>query len=401
MTALSACAALIARERDGGLGQRIEIPLSDALLEGSGILTTRVEKQAPCGAASSRPGSTGRATTRCMCFTSGAFRHLAGLARVSGNEAWLEDGSLDWAALRTDPEAPAAWRAKLVSLFATRDADEWEALLRPAGIPIAQLRTTREWLREPAAEAAGCVTEQDDGAGHPVRTLRQAVDFEPLSCPASARARPGFAGLPGTPPLRGMKVLDLCRVVAAPTVTRLLTDLGAEVIKVDIDPAEARSAYDEPLFHVYLNRGKKGLILNLKTPADRKRFDALVADADMLVTNVSAGRLPEDGAVARRAAPAQPGARLHLPEPLRRHRAVGRLQGLRRDRQLRHRRLVAHGGLGDRPVGRAPGQRPALALHRLHGRRAQRLRGRRRPLRPRPARPHLPGEHQPGPDRPA
>src|ERR1700733_4396212 len=38
MTALSACASLIARERDGGLGQRIEIPLSDALLEGSGIL---------------------------------------------------------------------------------------------------------------------------------------------------------------------------------------------------------------------------------------------------------------------------------------------------------------------------------------------------------------------------
>ena len=64
MTALSACAALIARERDGGLGQRIEIPLSDALLEGSGILTTRVEKQAPCGAASSRRGSTGPATTR-------------------------------------------------------------------------------------------------------------------------------------------------------------------------------------------------------------------------------------------------------------------------------------------------------------------------------------------------
>ena len=80
---------------------------------------------------------------------------------------------------------------------------------------------------------------------------------------------------------------------------------------------------------------------------------------------------------------------------------MGRLQGLRRDRQLRHRRLIAHRGLGDRPVGRAPGQRPALALHRLHGRRAQRLRGRRRPLRPRSARPHLPGEYQPRPDRPA
>ncbi len=292
MAALSACAALIARERDGGLGQRIEIPLSDALLEGSGILTTRVEKQAPMRGGVFAPGLYRSRDDQVMCFTSGVYRHLEGLARVSGNEAWIEDGSLDWKALRTDPEAPARWRAKLVGLFATRDADEWEALLRPAGIPVARLRTTREWLRDPAAEAAGCVVEQDDGAGHPVRTLRQAVDFWPAG-PAGAPA--GFAGPAGAPPLRGMKVLDLCRVVAAPTVTRLLADLGAEVIKVDTDPAEARSAYDEPLFHVHLNRGKQGLVLNLKTPAGRQRFEALVTDADLLVTNVSAGRLPAAG----------------------------------------------------------------------------------------------------------
>ena len=299
LAALSACAALIARERDGGLGQRIEIPLADALLEASGILTTRVEKQAPMRGGVFAPGLYRSRDDQVLCFTSGVFRHLEGLARISGNAAWIEDGTLDWHALRTDPEAPARWRAKLVGLFATRDADEWEALLRPAGIPVARLRTTREWLREPAAEAAGCVVEQDDGTGRPVRTLRAAVDFEPtLLCPAQplpAPAPPSQAGLPGTPPLTGIKVVDLCRVVAAPTVTRLLTDLGAEVIKVDIDPAQARSAYDEPLFHVYLNRGKKGAVLNLKAPADRARFDALVAEADMLVTNVSASRLPEAG----------------------------------------------------------------------------------------------------------
>ena len=162
MAALSACAALIARERDGGLGQRIEIPLSDALLEGSGILTTQVEKQVPMRGGVFAPGLYRSRDDRVLCFTSGVFRHLEGLARISGNAAWLEDGTLDWHALRTDPEAPARWRAQLVGLFATRDAAEWEALLRPAGIPVARLRTTREWLREPAAEAAGCVVEQDE-----------------------------------------------------------------------------------------------------------------------------------------------------------------------------------------------------------------------------------------------
>jgi crotonobetainyl-CoA:carnitine CoA-transferase CaiB-like acyl-CoA transferase len=312
LAALSACAALIARERDGGLGQRVEIPLADALLEGSGILTTRVEKQAPMHGGVFAPGLYRSRDDQVLCFTSGAFRHLEGLARTSGNAAWLEDGTLDWHALRTDPEAPARWRAKLVGLFATRDADAWEALLRPAGIPVARLRTTREWLREPAAEAAGCVVEQDDGTGRTVRTLRAAADFEAVDIAAGDFAAvdiaavdfaagapvsvpPAVTSHPGAPPLTGIKVLDLCRVVAAPTVTRLLTDLGAEVIKVDIDPAEARAAYDEPLFHVYLNRGKKGAVLNLKAPADRARFDALAAEADMLVTNVSAGRLPELG----------------------------------------------------------------------------------------------------------
>jgi crotonobetainyl-CoA:carnitine CoA-transferase CaiB-like acyl-CoA transferase len=292
MTALSACAALITRDRDGGLGQRIETPLSDALLEASGIMTTWVEKPVPMRGGCFAPGLYRSRDDKVMCFTSGVHRHLTGLARISGNEAWIEDGTLDWAALRHDPEASERWRDKLVSLFATRDADDWEALLRPAGIPIARLRTTREWLREPAAAAAGCVVEQDDGAGHAVRTLGPAVDFAPAT---AAAARTGFGGHPDDPPLTGIRVLDLCRVVAAPTVTRLLTDLGAEVIKVDIDPAQARSAYEEPLFHVYLNRGKKGAILNLKTPADRERFDVLVSAADLLVTNVSAGRLPGAG----------------------------------------------------------------------------------------------------------
>jgi crotonobetainyl-CoA:carnitine CoA-transferase CaiB-like acyl-CoA transferase len=82
----------------------------------------------------------------------------------------------------------------------------------------------------------------------------------------------------------------MCRVVAGPTISRLLGDLGAEVIKVDGDPNRARTSYDEPLFHAYLNRGKRGLMLDLALAEDRATFDALLVDADVLVTNVPVGR---------------------------------------------------------------------------------------------------------------
>ncbi len=361
MTALSACAALIARERDGGLGQRVEIPLSDALLEGSGILTTRVEKQEPMRGRRLRAGTLPVARDgQVMCFTSGVHPPSGGPGPHQ-RQRGLDRGRLGGPGppCGLDPAAPAAWRAKLVGLFATRDADEVGASCGLAGDsdrPAAD--HLREWLRGAVlAEAAGCVIEQDDDAGHPVRTLRQAVDFAPTvlvpapPCPAGAPA--GFAGLPGTPPLRGMRVLDLCRVVAAPTVTRLLTDLGADVIKVDVDPAEARSAYDEPLFHVYLNRGKRGVILNHKAPADRQRFDPRGAGADMLVTNVSAGRLSGTGLsddALGRLNPALVFSYLNLygvTGPWADFKGYAEIWA-----QLRHRRLVTHRGAG-RPPRRA------------------------------------------------
>ena len=296
MAALSACAALFARERDGGLGQRIETPLSDGLLEASGIMTTTVEKRSPVPGFGLGGGLYRSRDDQVVTICMGVHRHLVELARVSGRTEWLEDGSLGYHLLRTDASAIATVKQRLVELIATRDAADWENLLPPAGIAATRLRTTREWLRDPIAGAAGGgVVEQTGSDGRTVRTLARAVELVPADIPADTPATTGVRGRREAPPLDGVRVVDLSRVVAAPTVARLLADLGADVVKVDSDPAKARMAYDEPLFHVFLNRGKRGIILDLKHEQDRVTFDGLIGAADVVVTNISTGRLPAVG----------------------------------------------------------------------------------------------------------
>lgn len=79
--------------------------------------------------------------------------------------------------------------------------------------------------------------------------------------------------------LSGFKVVEMCRIIAGPTITRILAEYGAEVIKVT-------SPYlsDVPFFQVDGNMGKHTCDLDLKkSQEDRAKFEALLKDADILV----------------------------------------------------------------------------------------------------------------------
>jgi CoA:oxalate CoA-transferase len=109
-----------------------------------------------------------------------------------------------------------------------------------------------------------------------------------------------------TGPLAGLTIVDLSRVLAGPYATMVLSDLGARVIKVERpgtgDDSRAIGPFVEdaagrPMsaYFTAVNRAKESIALDLKVPADRAVFEALLAQADVLVENFRPGVLARLG----------------------------------------------------------------------------------------------------------
>lgn len=101
--------------------------------------------------------------------------------------------------------------------------------------------------------------------------------------------------------LSGYRVLDMSQLIAGPTTTRTMAEMGAEVLKVEIAPdgdltrrlpyiRDGRSAY-----YVQQNRGKKGLCVDVRSPAGKALLLELVAKVDVLVENFAPGAIARMG----------------------------------------------------------------------------------------------------------
>jgi CoA:oxalate CoA-transferase len=103
-------------------------------------------------------------------------------------------------------------------------------------------------------------------------------------------------------PLRGVRVLDLTRVLAGPFCTMNLADLGAEVIKVEMPGrgddsrsfAPTMPSGDSGYFYS-VNRGKRSITLDLRTEEGAAIFLALAAKSDVVVENFSPGTMDRFG----------------------------------------------------------------------------------------------------------
>ncbi len=168
--------------------------------------------------------------------------------------------------------------------------------------------------------------------------------------------------------LEGYRVLDFTQVLAGPTTTRYMAEMGAEVIKVEFAPdgdisrgvpylRDGRSAY-----YVQQNRGKRSLCLDLKNPAAAAIIRELIPKVDVVVENYAPGVIGRLGFRLRSGARAQSENHHVLDFDLRADWAAGESSRLRfyrmrlfrrleHDRRARRRAVAARCGLGDITTG--------------------------------------------------
>ena len=311
-SAVAVVVALYARERSG-VGQRIEVPLFDSMFQSIGRFGVRVHnapKQGPTlgdlwgGIFHCKDGE----WVRFGGPGNQNFRHFVEAADIT---SWDDDGLTEFDRPLETPEFTAEARQRIEDLFLTRTAQEWEDLIAEAGSEGAVCRTSAEWFDHPHARESQMVAEVED----PVfgKMLQPGINVRMSETPGAIRRA---APLPGqhreeivaelnrpstvshTPAvdetlkaaLDGVKVLDLCIILAGPTMGRTLAEYGANVIKID-NPKRGSTVAR----HNDINRGKRSILLDLKSDAGRDVFWRLLKDADVVAQNYRAGSLEKLG----------------------------------------------------------------------------------------------------------
>jgi crotonobetainyl-CoA:carnitine CoA-transferase CaiB-like acyl-CoA transferase len=293
--------ALIARERTGA-GQHVEAPLFDSvftLMGHSGAYVNEKGLHPPRGIHGRGAGAFRCKDGKYVQFDTSSARHLTWFAQEAGIVGWGPD-LLDPVLLR-DESKNQQLHAKLRELFLTKTAEEWETLGNKAGAAIGWCRSVQEWIENDHARAIKAVVELDDPelgptwmAGFPaelmgspgeIKGARHLPDADRNGILAELKTlRPRTASSGAEPdlrhPLQGYKVVDACVALAGPTCGRLLLEFGADVVKINAPKAGVSG---------YLNRGKRSLLLDLSSYDAQQVFWRLMADADVLVENLSPG----------------------------------------------------------------------------------------------------------------
>lgn len=289
--ALSIAMALNARGRDD-VGQRIEVPLFDATFAAMGYHGQRVHN-AP---APMMPAGGMMGWTRVVQCKDGRYvqfhagnGNFVDFAKAVGAEDWGQSADL---------------MKRVDDLFLTRTAQEWEDFSAKVQTECAICYSSAEWMDHPHARGSKMVVEVEDPRlgsmrqpGVQVRMsetpgrIRHAApapgaDGAAIRAEFAGRA-PVVAAAAGVGTLKsvldGVKVLDLCIVLAGPTCGRALAEFGADVVKID-NPGRQAVA-----FHLDINRAKHSILIDLKKPEGLELFWDLAKEADVIVQNYRAG----------------------------------------------------------------------------------------------------------------
>ncbi len=291
LCAVAVAMALNARARSG-LGQRVEIPLFDATFTVVGARGLLVN-----GKPESEPEFNW--SRQLPCKDGRWFMYVANNKKF---ETFIKSiGMAQWRDAKLPPKELAQ---KFDEVIRTRTAKEWEDIVAEIGSEGVICHSSAEWLQHPQALQSEIIADYDDPElGHfrgpginarlsvtpgAVRTPRAKMDAhrtEILQELAARRSSPPVAA--GTEVLRsalqGVKVVDLCIVLAGPTCGRTLAEFGADVIK--IDSPHVRTV----LRHNDINRAKRSILIDLKSKEGLEIFWKLVDQADVVLQNFRSG----------------------------------------------------------------------------------------------------------------
>ncbi|MFN8616179.1 MAG: CoA transferase [Dehalococcoidia bacterium] len=161
--------------------------------------------------------------------------------------------------------------------------------------------------RSPQIDARGYIQAVDvPGAGKvgfPGRLFRTSADGPRPELATSAGdvgwdPRPSRQRRDGPPPgrpLEGIRILDFTHVLAGPFGTRVLGDLGADVIKVGTGSRSGGANSPDHPYYVMWNRNKRHMTIDMSTDAGRGVARKLAAECDVIIENFSAGVLKRWG----------------------------------------------------------------------------------------------------------
>lgn len=333
--------ALRARQRHG-YGDRIEVPLAAALMEGLAYNSLRIDKlpdryktmrelEIERRRASRLPMDLSYAQLQpfldpfyrtYMCRDGRPF-YVVSEAHATHSERALKilgiwdelvaDGlptvdpylsRRDWppgvsCTIRAYPQTePWAGRLskRMTTEFLKKDAAEWERIFGEAGAPAAAHRTTREWLRSAHAKQASLVVEVEDPdfgwmlQPGPVAWLGSRGTQENALANATSTSTKLNPAEVGRPWLAGITIIDLTNVIAGPTIAGTLARFGARVIK--IDPVKPTfDPYNTICCGIYGNQGKESALVDLKTEPGRQVLARLLKIADVVTINASEKQL--------------------------------------------------------------------------------------------------------------
>ena len=322
--AAAAVAGLVGRELSGS-GSAARVSGLDAM--GAVLGTLMMQQQEPKVPRSVGRGIPGAPNFRMYQGRDGGWFYLAALTPGIFVRALEAVGRLDLL-VRDDvagefsnifiPEVMAGLNEAMEKTIAAEPAVYWLDLFRDASVPAAPVWSREQWLEARIVPAA--VRHEFDHATHgKIRTpappialadtpmLEGGVSPRELSEGWLARDLPGgagdFAERPSFP-LTGLKVVDMCSMVAGPFVSSLLADFGADVVKVEPVDGDPYAVF--AVSHAVVNQAKRMAAIDLKDPAGRAAFLKVVAGADLLVDNFKPESLDRLGLTADDLAAANP-----------------------------------------------------------------------------------------------